>query len=162
MALIYRTGNLVDALLNGEVDYIAHCCNAQGVMGSGVAKEIRERVPEAYNEYMEAYTRYKKLSANTFLGNVTCGDGVLNIVGQEYYGRDKKRYVNYGALAECLIRAVNLVEHLDDRYCSDLTLGLPYKMASDRAGGDWDIVLELVEYLVVPYFKDIIVYKLEG
>ena len=33
-------GDAVKALKNGEVDILIHCCNAQGVMGSGIAKQI--------------------------------------------------------------------------------------------------------------------------
>jgi hypothetical protein len=37
-------------------------------------------------------------------------------------------------------------------------VGFPHKMGSDRAGGDWDIVLEMIKY----YFKDhqVKVYRL--
>ena len=35
-----KQGNVVDALLNKEVDYIMHVVNCQGVMGSGVAKAL--------------------------------------------------------------------------------------------------------------------------
>ena len=161
MALHFKTGNLVDALLGGEVDYITHCCNAQGVMGSGIAKEIRERIPEAYVEYMFNYNMSKRFSGpNDFLGEVNCGGNVLNIIGQEYYGMDKKRYVNYGALAAGFGKLAVCVEQLEDKYCDGVTIGIPYKMASDRAGGDWNIVLELIQYLVVPYFKDVFIYKL--
>ena len=34
---------------------IAHGCNAQGVMGSGVAKAIKEKWPGAYKEYRQIY-----------------------------------------------------------------------------------------------------------
>jgi len=38
-------------------------------------------------------------------------------------------------------------------------IGFPFKMGSDRAKGDWDIVLEMIEF----YFKDhnVKIYKLE-
>lgn len=144
MAIIYKQGNVVDALINGDVDYIAHCCNAQGVMGSGVAKEIKERVPEAYLAY-----RRSEMS----LGDVSCDGGVYNLIAQLNYGYDGKRYVNYGALAACFVRMRM------DLWVND-TIGIPYKMASDRAGGDWDVVLELIEHLVVPYVKDVVIYKL--
>lgn len=163
MGIIYKQGNVVDALLNGELDFIAHCCNAQGVMGSGIAKEIKERIPEAYTEYMFRYNLCKQRGTlQSFLGSVNCGSNVINLIGQESYGRDKKRYVNYGALASALGQIWQQLEHIENLWPDSCTIGIPYKMASDRAGGDWDIVLELIEHLVVPYVKDVVVYELEG
>lgn len=163
MAIIYKTGNVVDALLNGEVDFIAHCCNAQGVMGSGVAKEIKERIPEAYTEYISQYNSYvQRGNLPKFLGSLNTSGNVLNLIAQEYYGYDKKRYVNYGALASSLAMVVSCIEQVSDYYSDQITIGIPFKMASDRAGGDWDIVLELLDFLVVPYVKDVVIYKLEG
>jgi O-acetyl-ADP-ribose deacetylase (regulator of RNase III) len=39
-------GNLIDMALAGEFDLIAHGCNTEHAMFSGIAKEIAERVPE--------------------------------------------------------------------------------------------------------------------
>ena len=75
-----KKGNVVDALLNNEVDYIMHVCNAQGVMGSGVAKEIKERVPNAYKSYKNLHE----------FGSISECDGVINLVAQEYYGGTKR------------------------------------------------------------------------
>lgn len=41
-------GNLLDMAENGDFDVIVHGCNCQNTMGSGIAKQIRERYPEAY------------------------------------------------------------------------------------------------------------------
>ena len=40
-----------DDLLNSPDRIIVHGCNAQGVMGAGVAKAIRTKYPEAYSNY---------------------------------------------------------------------------------------------------------------
>lgn len=163
MAIIYRTGNVVDALLNDEVDFIAHCCNAQGVMGSGIAKEIKERIPEAFKQYRFQYELCKERGTlQHFLGSVSEGGNVLNLVGQEYYGSIPSRYVSYGALASALSQVYHVLQFDANVNPSAVTIGLPFKMASDRAGGDWEIVLELLDFLIVPYVKDVIIYRLEG
>lgn len=144
MGIIYKKGNVVDALLEGEVDCIAHVVNCQRKMASGLALEIKNRIPAAYSIYHKS---------EMVLGNVSLDDGVYNMSAQFYYGYDGKRYLNYGALAACL-----------NTVCSNLTnrcvIGIPYRLGSDRAGGDWNIVLELVEHLIVPYVKDVVVYHL--
>jgi O-acetyl-ADP-ribose deacetylase (regulator of RNase III) len=46
--LQHTKGNLIDLAEQGEFDVIVHGCNCLNTMGSGIAKEIRERYPEAY------------------------------------------------------------------------------------------------------------------
>lgn len=47
MAVVIKEGNVFDS----DADIICHQVNCQGVMGSGVAKEVRERYPEVYYAY---------------------------------------------------------------------------------------------------------------
>lgn len=47
----YRKGNLLDNLTGREV--IVHACNAQGVWGSGFAKQLKDKFPHAFREYSE-------------------------------------------------------------------------------------------------------------
>ena len=47
MAVIIKEGNVFDS----DADIICHQVNCQGVMGSGVAKEVRERFPNVYEEF---------------------------------------------------------------------------------------------------------------
>lgn len=54
--LIHRKGNLLDLAEDGEFDVIVHGCNCFNTMGSGIAKEVRERFPSAY----EADTYFMK------------------------------------------------------------------------------------------------------
>lgn len=152
MPITHKKGNAVDALINGEVDVLLHCCNAKGVMGSGIALEIKNRIPHAY----EVYKKNHKLG-NTTVGEYQRPDGthgyVMNMVAQERYSSAKARYVHYGMLAKCL----GYVEMIS--YCVTKKIGVPYKLASDRAGGDWHIVLELIEGILGDKF-DITVYEL--
>lgn len=135
----FLKGNAVSALLNGEVDILIHVTNTQGAMGSGIAREIKERCGDAYFVYK---------TTEMELGKVSCSDeGVINMNCQTFYGAKGSKYINYGALAECLSK-VRKVLSLQSNHKA--TIGLPYKMGADRAGGDWDVVLELVEY----YLKD--------
>ena len=49
-------GNLLDS----NCDYICHQVNCQGVMNSGVAKQIREKWPEVYESYVNFYNKLRK------------------------------------------------------------------------------------------------------
>ena len=56
--LKHTTGNLIDLAEQGEFDIIVHGCNCLNTMGSGIAKEIRERYPQAY----EADTKFSQMN----------------------------------------------------------------------------------------------------
>lgn len=152
MRPIFKAGNVVSAVLDHEVDYMLHVTNSQRVMNSGVAKEVRNRIPEAYEAYMATQVKDET-------GCVTKGGYVYNMAAQQYYGYDKRRYLDYGALAECLfkvredLKKVTILRKV-------FKIGIPHHMGSDRAGGDWDTVLELVIGILGKNFQ-IVVYKLE-
>lgn len=156
MTITYKQGNAVDALINGEINVLLHVCNNKGVMGSGIALEIKNKVPDAYQGYKSA-----QISNNMALelGSISFGwtalrnhdtGMVCNMVAQDGYGKGIK-HLSYGALAECLFRVSKL---------SIRTIGIPFKMGSDRAGGDWEIVLEMVEYFLKDF--NVVIYKLEA
>ena len=48
-----KTGNVFDT----DAKYICHQVNCKGKMASGVAKEVRERYPNVYWEYMNIWER---------------------------------------------------------------------------------------------------------
>src|SRR5216684_1503693 len=48
MSIVYKKGSLFDAP-HGSV--LVHACNAQGMWGSGIAKEFASRFPESYEDY---------------------------------------------------------------------------------------------------------------
>ena len=142
--------NAVDYLLNlkgSPTTPLLHVVNCQGVMGSGIAKEIKERIPSAYEDYRESYT-----TDNLKLGKITDSDGddpwVINMAAQEFYGTDE-RHLNYGALAACLGQ-INLEIPLPKRVI------VPYLMGCGLAGGDWEIVEEMLDF----FFDDVIVCAL--
>ena len=72
MKIEYRQGDLFQT----DVRHIVHGCNAQGVMGKGVAKLVKELYPKAYNEYLSLWMRNKALVPGT-AQFVDCGDKVI-------------------------------------------------------------------------------------
>lgn len=45
----HMKGDLLTLAEQGHFDVIVHGCNCQNTMGSGIARQIRERYPEAYD-----------------------------------------------------------------------------------------------------------------
>lgn len=62
--LLRTKGNLLDLAEEGKFDVIVHGCNCHNTMGSGIAREIRERYPQAYTadtKYSQTKNKYEKL-----------------------------------------------------------------------------------------------------
>ena len=51
--ITYTKGDLLKEYRNGMCDVIAHCANCQRVMGSGIAYQIKNEMPSAYDAYIE-------------------------------------------------------------------------------------------------------------
>lgn len=130
-----KHGNVIDALFNKEVDYLIHCCNCQSTMGSGIAKEIRERVPEAFEAYINSHQK---------LGRFSQAAGVINLYAQEYYGTYGPFYVANGRQLSYLA-LMEALKGIRSEFGPDKVYGLPYRFGSDRAGGDWTVVKTIVE-----------------
>ena len=136
MTIIYKQGDM----LAGPEKYILHGCNAQGVMGSGVALQIKQKWPEAYEYYRYAYVN-DGLELGVMLA-VDCDDKtIIHCITQEFYGRDKNRvYVDYNAVKDCL----RLVNH----NFKGVDVAMP-KIGCGLANGDWNIVEQIINETMV-------------
>jgi hypothetical protein len=164
MSIEIVKGNLLDAFDRGEVTVIGHCVNCQGVMGSGIALSIKQRYPEVFKDYLNVHERFHN-KPQYLLGFAQviplAGDKTaFNLFGQLDYGIGK-RQINYGAIGLALREMSRTgICKFDHTIEKKSVVGFPYNMASDRAGGDWEIILEMIEF----YFRDceVKIYKLEN
>ena len=113
-------------------------------MGSGVAKVLKEKWPEIYNNYINlgkttpyndsaewlGYCQLVKLSNNNYCAN---------LFGQNYYGRDGRQYISYDALKKSLL---NLRNDMDANNLQ--SVAFPYKIGAGLAGGDWQIISGII------------------
>lgn len=132
----YRHGNLV----NVTEGVIAHGCNAQGVMGSGVALAVKQRFPQAYHSYVHAL-KHKDLSlGDVDLVKINDKLMVANCITQVTYGRDPKvRYVSYAAISVCFFELRLALREFN----GDFVVNIPM-IGAGLGGGEWDIIAELI------------------
>lgn len=137
----YIEGNILDT----DCDIICHQVNCQGVMGSGLAKQIKEKYPEVFKKYIDYYNEYqfKQLLLGKCLIS-KCNDGkyIANMFAQLFYGTNKVQ-TDYKALDDC----INNVS-ITARMCNK-SIAIPYKLGCGLAGGDWNIVKELIEFYFI-------------
>lgn len=123
--------------------------NAQGVMASGVAKAIRDKYPIVFEEYSRyvgpAYQQ--KDHGRGFLGDIIVtavtpdlGLLVVSIIGQQFFGRDGKRYTSYDALDTGFKEVASLIDDLD----SSIDVHHPL-IGAGLGGGDWQIIEAIIK-----------------
>lgn len=146
----YVKGNLLDS----DCDYICHQVNCQGVMGSGIAKQIRERWPEVYEMYKRFCEGYE-CGPHYLLGHIQFVDrvGVINMFSQDNYGYDGTRYTSYDAFDKCLQRIRDVVE-------SGTKIGFPKNIGCGLGGGNWKVISALIEEILGEKY-DVYIYELE-
>lgn len=153
-------GNLLDV----SRGILVHGCNCHGVMGSGIARGIREKWPSVY----EAYHRYHELVGLRLGDVVTIGHDsrrneasvsrhlhalspelpadviVVNAMTQHDFGRDASRvYVDYDALEAAFSRVAVLAR--------DTGLPVHFPMIGcGLANGQWAEVSARIERALGP------------
>ena len=131
-------------IFESGADVICHQVNCQGVMGSGIAKQVREKYPNVYAEYKRLCHKAKD-EPSKLLGYpqaiLTDIGYIVNIFAQENFGYDGKCYTDYNALKTSL----TLLEN--EMYNKPIfhTIAIPYLMGCYRGGGDWNVVCKIIE-----------------
>lgn len=116
---------------------VAQGVNCQRVMGSGVAKAIRDKWPQVYDSYKNFMP---KLSGQQLLGRVNVVDiapglVVCNCFTQVYYGKDGKKYADATAIRESLAQTLLECYNFED---GNLPFYMP-KLGCGLGGLNWDV-----------------------
>lgn len=175
-------GNLIKLALQGEFDVIAHGCNCHCVMGAGIAPQM------AHHFLCDHYGMESSLHKGNFnkLGNIDYGCYhlspdknriILYTSGKSNYKWEHQGYtlhyavncytqfgfgsnhtdgspipLNYAALELCLMKINNKFR--------GKTIGLP-QIGCGLAGGDWNIVRDMIKKCLADCFVTVVIYKPE-
>jgi O-acetyl-ADP-ribose deacetylase (regulator of RNase III) len=136
-------GNVLDTVDS----VIVHCVNCRGVMGSGIAREIKERFPEAYETYRQTYENgvlhLGSVSYVYFPSDHNVQQKIIaNAAGQDWYGAGKV-HVDYDATRTCFLNINEDMKFFRDEY-GITTMNFPL-FGCGLAGGDWNIVSQIIE-----------------
>ena len=155
--ITYLKGDLLDS----NVDYICHQVNCRGRMGSGIAKQIRERFPEVYRVYSERYEDALRVlrTPDLMLGSTDIvqipgtNQHVVNMYSQRSYGYDGKRYTSYKAFKYIL-------QELKKDIPTDCTIGFPKGIGCGLGGGNWKTISKMIEE-TLGESHEVYIYELE-
>ncbi|AHX01073.1 hypothetical protein M316_0008 [Nitrincola phage 1M3-16] len=153
-----RKGCIIEALKQGEVDYIIHQVNCQGVMGSGLAKSIKREFPRHFKTYMSICEGAEHVQI--LLGSSFLRDRVIGVFGQNFYGT-RSRHTNYAALCSGIALALKACNERKDY--EKYSIGIPYKLGCGLGGGDWEVVALLINDIGKMFPNvEFVVYNNEG
>lgn len=143
---------IYDDLLNAKETYIVQQVNCIGVMGAGLALQIRQKYPSVYRRYCEycETTKARKLLGKILLIPTEDGKVVCNVFGQLTIGTDRQQ-TDYAALSKAF-------SSLDRIIPKSESIAIPYMMGSGLGGGNWKII----ESIISDIFKnrDVNIYRI--
>jgi O-acetyl-ADP-ribose deacetylase (regulator of RNase III) len=136
-----KTGNLL-AVKSG---HIVHGCNAQGVMGSGVALAVKNTYYGAYEDYHEQW-KAKGLQLGVAYPHIVNPKLMIwNAITQDNFGTGE-RLVSYDAIETCFnqinIHIKSGLEGIANMQPNELHIP---KIGAARGGGNWEIIREIIE-----------------
>ncbi len=148
-------------LLSAKTQLIAHQVNCMGVMGSGVARQVRIAFPSVYKSYADMCAANKPadlLGRVQFIHVLKSAEDrffvVANMFAQRNYGKDGKRYTDYAAFSECLQKLRAFMSEGGHR-----SIAFPYRIGCGLGGGDWDgIILPMIRSELREF--DVVIRKL--
>jgi O-acetyl-ADP-ribose deacetylase (regulator of RNase III) len=137
-------------IFESGANIICHQVNCQGVMGSGIAKQVKEKYPNVYKNYKKWCDNKKPEDLLGEIQYVTLNSddkffGIMNVFGQLNYGYDGKCYTDYEALRNSFTKIHEFCEQFYKFHAFLPEIAFPYKFGCARGGGDWDIVYKMIE-----------------
>lgn len=134
-----KHGNILEEVKSG---FIVHGCNTEGKMGSGIAAQIKNKYPAAFEAYYADIVNKRKLGVNP-LGTITVvaierGLYVVNAVTQTLTPNIKRR-MNYEAMANCFEAVTKAAIAVSVTEISFPAIG------AGLGGGKWPIIEAIID-----------------
>lgn len=141
-------GDIIKMADEGQFNIIVHGCNCQNVMGSGIAKQLRNRWPSVYDADLKASKDWRvpvaklgNFSFATTVSKLSNKVTIINAYTQLHYlprGIDHFEYESF----YLILRKLEIV------CMSGVTIGFPY-IGMGLAGGDPDRIIPMIENFAI-------------
>lgn len=138
-------------LLKSGCDIICHQVNEYGVMGAGIAKQIKDKYPKAFEDYIKAIKEKTSKGENLPLIALSKQpDGV--VIANMFTQRDGKTDLEllHNAVVFLGMQIIDLFvtklkfnETTGAFFDRPFRVGIPFKYGCGIAKGDWESVLKI-------------------
>lgn len=140
-------------LLQSDCTVIAYQCNCFATMGAGIAKQIKQRYPEAYGSDRRFPIPIGSRKRLGHFSKAQVGDRLIyNLYGQYRYGRGKQTELS---MLENPVHSM-----LEDLRQHEGKIGFPYGMGAGLAGGDWNEIEKMLERCSEEFKRDLFFVQL--
>lgn len=152
----YVEGNLLDLAEAGHFDIIVHGCNCFNTMGSGIARQIKERYPKAYlidqmteKGSVDKLGKFTQAHVDGFRKNTdptirTIGRGfsftVINAYTQHGFN-PKSKPLDYKAVRDVFTQ-IKLLYDMNPQ--APVRIGIP-QIGAGLAGGTWKVIEKIID-----------------
>lgn len=149
-------------IFDSGANMICHQVNCKGVMGSGLAKQVKERFPHVYMNY-HRYCEACKQEGTSPLGAwqavpINFEDiedrYIVNIFAQDAYGYTGV-YTDYEALRTALESMKRVIEDMG------YSVAFPANMGCKRGGGEWSEVYKIIDEIFGKTKLDVIICEFD-
>jgi len=131
-------------LMHVKTGHIVHGCNAQGVMGSGVARAVRDTYPFAYEQYRKQWETNGLQLGAVYPVQVKPALMIWNAITQDNFGWGE-RQVSYDAIQTCFQYVEDFIQGAENDIPKEIHIPM---IGAARGGGNWEIIREIIEQTV--------------
>jgi len=139
-------GNLLD--FPDGINILFHQANCHCVMGAGIAAQIKERYPAAYDADLATKGQDKLGKFSTALISGDPLKIIVNLYGQDDIGG---RATNYEAIYNAMEVAMERMANSPRKEHFKFHIGIPKGMSCGLASGDWRILEVMIAVLEEKY-----------
>jgi O-acetyl-ADP-ribose deacetylase (regulator of RNase III) len=168
MELTFTTGDACNSAIPGK-KILVHCCNDNGVMGAGIAGQIRKMWPHVNKAHVDWFDKMYNAGTPVRLGDIQLVKAqenlvICNLIGQKDMGMQMvcgRAFppVRYEAFVEGFWKLrEKLTPHLTKGV--DITIICP-RMGCGLAGGKWDKVEACIREVFDDTNIKVVVYDFE-
>jgi len=152
-------------LLKCKESFLVHGCNNKRKMGAGLAKQIRSSFPKTYEYYVKYLNTFSD-SRNALGTQITTFESrnnywfaIGNLITQDGYGFDKKRYANTEWIKSALIDFIEANRKFAVLEKQHLTIASP-KIGCNLGGLNWTEVEPIYKEIESKYDVQFTIYEL--
>ena len=130
-------GDLIQFAQTGRFDVIIHGCNCFCSMGAGIAKQIRDNFPEAYQADLKTQMGDKEKLGTSSQASIKKNGTIFTIVNgyTQYDFSGNGTLVNYKAIQKIFARI--------KKDFANQRIGYP-KIGAGLAKGDWEVISKII------------------
>lgn len=145
----YKIGNIFD----GNENIICHQVNTFGVMGAGIAAQIKKLFPEVFKAYEAQCMEFNNYNMDPIGQTMFCNHYAPPIIANMFSQRGME--TDYLAIINCFKTIKNVAEK------NNWSVAIPYKIGCGIAKGDWNKVEKIIKYFFEDSNVKCAIYKLE-